>query len=260
VYIKAEFVSEVNFNDWVESINKVNQTNSNSVFSTKSQPFNPLKHEVLGEAGLDKVNNYQNTNSEFNTIIVKNIPDNTTIKEIFKFFNCFGNVMKIKIFFSNPENALIEFEDAQQANLAKNLTNGCPFRGNSLFVSISKNPIIVNIPYIPEGHKYLADFKNSKEHRYRIAGSKNCRNIVRPSSVIHLSNLCDELEEDYYRKLFEGCGKIAKMFTLKGKGKSILVEMENVEDAVEVLVKFHNYSIEGKFLKVSFSKYQTIKF
>jgi hypothetical protein len=47
---------------------------------------------------------------------------------------------------------------------------------------------------------------------------------------------------------------------LAGDSQSLLIEMQSLEEAVEALVKFHNCEIEGKYLKVSFSKYDNIKF
>jgi len=194
-----------------------------------------------------------------NTVLLKNLPRGMTCSELFKLFGTCGNVMKIKIFYSNPENALIEMQDNNQAVIAKSNLNNCPLRGHNIFVTISKNPIIFNVPFIPENNKFLGDYTDSKEHRYKIVGSKNFRNIAPPSPVLHLSNLCDDKEEDFYVNLFRNCGRIRKFLNLKGDSKNMLMEMENVQQAVEILISFHNFNIEGKFLKVSFSKYQTIK-
>jgi len=38
-----------------------------------------------------------------------------------------------------------------------------------------------------------------------------------------------------------------------------LIEMGSVEDALNILIYFHNFDIDGKFLKVTFSKYKKIK-
>lgn len=194
-----------------------------------------------------------------NTIMVKNLPKDITCYQIFKLFGMYGNVTKVKIFFSNPENALVEFQDSTQAMLAKTHLNNCPLMGNNVFVTISKNPIILNTPYIPETNKFLADFSDSKEHRYKIVGSKNFRNIAPPSSVLHLSNLCEDKDDDYYRELFKECGIIRKFLRLKGETPNMLIEMENINQSVGVLINFHNFNIDGKFLKVSFSKYHLIK-
>jgi hypothetical protein len=46
---------------------------------------------------------------------------------------------------------------------------------------------------------------------------------------------------------------------MKNTDNMALVEMENVGEAILILTMFHNYDIEGKFLKVSFSKYTKVK-
>ena len=37
--------------------------------------------------------------------------------------------------------------------------------------------------------KLAQDFSHSKEHRYKIAGSRNFQNVAPPSKTLHLSNL-----------------------------------------------------------------------
>jgi RNA recognition motif-containing protein len=194
-----------------------------------------------------------------NTVLVKNLPRGIICWDLFKLFGLYGNVMKVKIFYTNPENALIEFQDENQALVAKHHLNNCSLRGNNLLVTISKNRIIFNVPFIPEGNKFLGDYSESKEHRYKVVGSKNFKNIAPPSKVVHLSNLCDNKSEEFYKILFRNCGRIKKFLPLKGDLNNLLMEMESVQQAVEVVMNFHNFNIEGKFLKVSFSKYQTIR-
>jgi len=201
----------------------------------------------------------QHNNKNHNTILIKNLPRGLNCGDLFRLCGMFGNVMRVKIFYSNPENALIEFQDNTQAMVAKTHLNNCSIRGNNVFITVSKNPIIFNVPTIPEGNKFLGDYRESKEHRYKIVGSKNFRNIAPPSPVLHLSNLCEDKADGFYKDLFRVCGRIKKSLVLKGDTKNMLVEMENVGQAVEVLMQFHNFDIEGMFLKVSFSKYQTIK-
>jgi len=266
INIRVDYSNEYLFNQALES--KLHFYSTLKVQPQTKPKSNPIIHDAHDDSLLDLDKVEKPTSQDLdkpskegsNTVMVKNLPKDITLKQLFRLFSCFGNVMKIKIFFSNPENALVEFQDAAQASTAKSYLNNCPIRGRQIAVSISKNPIIINIPYIPEGHKYLADFSNSKEHRYRIAGSKNCNNIARPSPVLHLSNLCEDKHEDFYIKLFEGCGEIKKILPLKGKSKGMLVEMANTSQAVEVLINFHNYDIDTKFLKVSFSKYHTIRY
>lgn len=221
---------------------------------------------IKGRSLQNSAGTYENLESHFrsdnkgeNTLLVKNLPIGITCMNLFKLFGMYGNVMKVKIFYTNPENALVELQDNTQANVAKVHLNNCCIRGNNIFVTVSKNPIIFNVPFVPEGNKFLGDYTESKEHRYKIVGSKNFRNIAPPSPVLHLSNLCENKDDDFYRNMFKNCGRVKKFMMLKGDTLNMLMEMESTQQAVEVLTLFHNFNIEGKFLKVSFSKYQTIK-
>ena len=196
-----------------------------------------------------------------NILHVRNLPPGTTAKMIFKLFGAYGNVMKVKIFFKNPENALVEFQNHLQANLAKSNLNGCPFFGKNLYVTDSKPGIVIDTSSLKRGENndLLGDYSNSDEHRYKFAGSKNHYNIAPPSKVLHLSNLPKEKPEDFYRELFKGYGNIAKFLFLKNTERMALIQMDSIDEAIAILVNFHNYNIDGKFLKVSFSKYQVVK-
>lgn len=267
IHIQTTYINQKLFEHYMQLCSEYKPTSQGvKSYSTlqKSSPqfsYFPKSENTFEkfESPIDLLQNEKEKVKSMSTIMIKNLPKGATLFHLFRLFGCYGNVMKIKIFFSNPENCLLEYQDSTQALLAKTHLNNCPFRGNTLYVVQSKNPIIINTPYIPETNKFLADFSDSKEHRYRIAGSKNFRNIARPSAVLHLSNICEDKDESFYHTLFKDCGKIKRTYPLKGEGKGLLVEMDDVQQAVEVLINYHNYNIEGKFLKVSFSKYQKIK-
>jgi len=194
-------------------------------------------------------------------LMVKNLPKDVSARMLFRLFGAYGNVLKVKIFFKNPENALVEFQDEFQANLAKANLNNCPLLGNNIFVTNSKEGIVVDVSGLKketENH-YMGDYMNSTEHRYKFVGSKNYANIVAPSKVLHLSNLCPDKDESFYFDLFRKFGYVKKFIFLKGEEKMALMEMSTLGEAVNILINFHNYNINGKFLKVSFSKYPQIK-
>ena len=212
-----------------------------------------------------KINTSYNSHNrgirECNIVLVKNLPPNIIPIMLFRVFGLYGNVQKVKIFFKNPENALIEYDDHSQALLAKMHLNNCPIFGNHIFVIISKQGIVINTNNLKKGEEndLVADYSECKDHRYKILGSKNYKNIAAPSKVLHLSNLCPDKDEIFYTELFKEYGTIIKFHFLKVEGKMMLMEMVSINDAVSILVHFHNYNIDGKFLKVSFSKYQKIK-
>lgn len=45
---------------------------------------------------------------------------------------------------------------------------------------------------------------------------------------------------------------------MKNKESMALAEFQSLEEAIKVLIMFHNFDINGKLLKVSFSKYSKI--
>jgi len=107
--------------------------------------------------------------------------------------------------------------------------------------------------------RFYKEYYKQKGHRYRKVGSKNFKNIASPSRVIHISNLIRGKDLEFYTSLFGKCGKIVKSMCLGGETPTILFEMENLRQSVEALVQFHNFEFNGIFLKVSFSKYDSIK-
>ena len=42
-------------------------------------------------------------------VMVRNLPKDISLDILFKLFGVYGNVMKVKIFFKNTENALVEY-------------------------------------------------------------------------------------------------------------------------------------------------------
>jgi len=194
-------------------------------------------------------------------LLIKNLPKGLTARILFRLFGMYGNVMKVKIFFKNPENALVEYQTAEQAELAKTYLNNCPLYGNNIFVTNSKVGVAIDTSSLKRGEEgqFMGDYSTSPEHRYKFSGSKNYGNIVPPSKVIHLSNLCEDKNEMFYADLFRDFGIIRKFTFLKGPERMALMEMGSVEETVKILSNFHNFNINGKYLKVSFSKYQKIK-
>jgi len=194
-------------------------------------------------------------------LLIKNLPQGITSRMLFKLFGMYGNVLKVKIFFKNPENALIEYQTAEHAELAKIYLNNCPVYGNNIFVTNSKKGVVIDTSALKkvDETQYMGDYTNSPEHRYKFSGSKNHMNIVAPSKVLHISNLCHDKDESFYANMFKEFGVIHKFMFLKGPEKMALLEMSTVEATVKILMNFHNFNINGKYLKVSFSKYQRIK-
>mmetsp|Transcript_7317 Transcript_7317/g.6655 ORF Transcript_7317/g.6655 Transcript_7317/m.6655 type:complete len:83 (-) Transcript_7317:1485-1733(-) len=45
------------------------------------------------------------------TVMVRCLPKGTTPDDLFRLFGMYGNVMKVKIFYKNPENGLVQFQE-----------------------------------------------------------------------------------------------------------------------------------------------------
>jgi len=238
-----------------------NKIDRYSIYQQHSPPYEDYPSYVPRQTQFMGTNLPMNEGKPHNTLIVKNLPLGMTAYKLFKLFGMYGNVLKIKIFYKNPETALVEYQDYMQANLAKRNLNNCPLFGKNIFVTTSKQGIVIdNRISKKDGETSLSgDYSSSTEHRYKFAGSKNHCNIAPLSKVLHLSNLWEDKGEDFYKELFKEYGRIVKFMFLKGKDKMALVEMESIAEAVNILVDFHNYDIQGKFLKVSFSKYQKVQ-
>jgi RNA recognition motif-containing protein len=232
-----------------------NSTVSSPVFQSTENSL-----ETFSESLSDSYNSISRQNSDevaSKTVMVRNLPENTTCDDLYKLFGMYGNISKVKIFYKTPDSGLIQFQESYQANLAKKFLNNCPLKNRSLVVSFSKSEISTAIT---ENNDFFKDYTSQKGQRYRKQGSKNFRNIAQPSKVLHLSNMRNETDPIYYMDLFNNCGTVVKHMVLAGDSQNLLVEMQSLEEAVEALVKFHNCEIEGKYLKVSFSKYDNIKF
>jgi len=191
------------------------------------------------------------------TVMVRNLPPDTTCDDLFKLFGMYGNISKVKIFYKNPDTGLVQFQESYQANLAKKFLNNCPLKKHALSVSLSKTDINTTIT---ENSDFYRDYATQKGQRYRKVGSKNFRNIAQPSKVLHLSNLNQEKDLQFYLDIFSSCGTVANYMVLSGDSQNLLLEMGSLEEAVEALVRFHNCEICEKYLKVSFSKYDNIKY
>jgi RNA recognition motif-containing protein len=191
------------------------------------------------------------------TVMVRNLPADTTCDDLFKLFGMYGNISKVKIFYKNPDTGLVQFQESYQANLAKKFLNNCPLKKHPLSVSLSKTDINTTIT---ENSDFYRDYATQKGQRYRKVGSKNFRNIAQPSKVLHLSNLNQDKDLKFYLDIFSSCGTVVNYMVLSGDSQNLLLEMGSLEEAVEALVRFHNAEILEKYLKVSFSKYDNIKY
>eukprot|EP00479_Gromia_sphaerica_P013119 TRINITY_DN7178_c0_g1_i1.p1 TRINITY_DN7178_c0_g1~~TRINITY_DN7178_c0_g1_i1.p1 ORF type:complete len:117 (-),score=21.80 TRINITY_DN7178_c0_g1_i1:172-522(-) len=64
--------------------------------------------------------------------------------------------------------------------------------GQAMAISYSKYQEIT----LGAANEFTKDYTHSREHRFRIAGSKNFKNICAPSATLHVSNIDEQLSEE----------------------------------------------------------------
>ena len=87
------------------------------------------------------------------------------------------------------------------------------------------------------------DFSQSSLHRFKKPGSKNYSNIYPPSATLHLSNIPQSVTEEDIRGAFQretGVQVVNFKFFPKDR-KMALIQLPSVDDAVQALIKMHNY-------------------
>jgi polypyrimidine tract-binding protein 1 len=202
-----------------------------------------------------------NKNKENSILIASGFPEDITPYRIFRLFSLYGNVTKVKIMFKKRDTALVQYMDSYQAKLAKLYLNGCMFSPSSkrIKVNTSKSQYIImpkkGVNIDSEENLLAQDFSHSKEHRYKIAGSRNFQNIAPPSKVLHLSNLPKDIDDEKLQYLFSSVATFEKIKFFEVGGKAMAhAQFDSISTAIEIIIAFHNYNIDGRYLKLSFSK------
>lgn len=216
--------------------------------------YSPMTLLVQDKQELeDEKSSSVNEEETSNVVFLHNMAERVTPDMLFNLFSLYGNVLRVKIFFKRRDMGLVQYEDHQQAMMAINNLNNLPFMGQTLLVSISRNSFI-NMPSSEKKAALCKDYGTSAHQRFKIAGSKNFQNIFPPSNILHLSNLSENMDEHFFRNLFL---EQAELVGLKyiGEGRRMaLAKFKGISDAVLVLVCHHNENLNGRLLKIAFSK------
>eukprot|EP00741_Cyanophora_paradoxa_P024078 tig00021726_g23253.t1 len=198
-------------------------------------------------------------------LLINNLPRNAGVNpdQISTLFGVYGDVMRVKILFSNPESALVQMANSQQADdreVARQHLDGVPVYGNRVKVSLSKHrEVSLPKPGQPDyEHQHLTkDFSSSTLHRFKQPGSKNYSNICPPSAGLHVSNIATGATEEEIKGLFARHGRIVSFRFMKCVGsekRMALLTMDSLSAAVVALIHTHNARIGDLNLRVSFSK------
>ncbi|VDK70561.1 unnamed protein product, partial [Onchocerca ochengi] len=168
----------------------------------------------------------------------------------------YGDVHRVKILFNKKDNALIQYAEPQQAQLAIQHLDKIRWHDKQIRVATSKHS---NVQMPKEGQPdagLTRDYSQSSLHRFKKPGSKNYLNIYPPSSTLHLSNIPPNITEEFLTSAFEQRGFVPKGFKFFPKDhKMALLQLNDVETAINALIEMHNFKLaENAHLRVSFSK------
>eukprot|EP00002_Diphylleia_rotans_P006898 TRINITY_DN1633_c0_g1_i1.p1 TRINITY_DN1633_c0_g1~~TRINITY_DN1633_c0_g1_i1.p1 ORF type:complete len:466 (+),score=77.46 TRINITY_DN1633_c0_g1_i1:56-1453(+) len=188
-------------------------------------------------------------------LLVTGLVEGLTPDDLFKLFNFYGNVQRIKILYNRKDNALIQYASTQSAGYAMANLNDVTIRGKKIRVLMSKHQSIA-LPREPDqGSDLTRDYSESRRHRYKMMTAKTVTNLCPPSQALHLSNIPDHITEEDIRVRFSEVGfvKGVKFLPVTPK-KMALVLYESPEIAINGLMRFHESDMGGSNLRVSFTR------
>ncbi|XP_031564300.1 polypyrimidine tract-binding protein 2-like [Actinia tenebrosa] len=188
-------------------------------------------------------------------VLVSNLNEEMiTCDALFTLFGCYGDVQRVKILFNKKDTALVQFSNAQQAQTSIAHLNGVRVYGKEIKVTVSKHSS-VSLPKEGEDNNLTKDYSNSPLHRFKKPGSKNFQNIFPPSRTLHLSNIPEGVTEEELTAHFSEAGEVTDFRFLPKDHKMAHLTMASPEEAIDALIKMHNYKIsESHHLRVSFAR------
>jgi len=262
---KVDFV-EVQFNDdvgwdFTKSNSPSSEDRRSSLYTSRSEEFGDRLSSGQRNASRFEDDTRLRATAERDghgsVLLVSNLEESkTTPDKLFTLFGVYGDVTRVKILFNKKDTALIQFADAHMADTARQHLDKVTVAGKAISVRSSKHST-VSMPKeesASENSILTKDYTNSPLHRYKKAGSKNCGNIFKPSSTLHLSNIADGVTEDELVRPFKQYGEVARFKFFAGTQKMAVIAMASTEEAIDALINMHNHPFNKQHLRVSFSK------
>ncbi|XP_067928529.1 polypyrimidine tract-binding protein 2-like isoform X3 [Watersipora subatra] len=192
-------------------------------------------------------------------ILVSNLDEEkATPDDLFTLFGVYGDVIRVKILYNKKDNALLQYSEPTQAQLALTHLDKIKVWGKQIRVAPSKHPIVqMPTDLQADGARLTKDYTNSPLHRYKKKGSKNYQNIYPPSATLHLSNIPPDVQGELLKTEFAKYGTVTAFKFFEKDHKMALIQMETIDDAVMGLVAMHNFEfgVNKMHLKVAFSKF-----
>jgi polypyrimidine tract-binding protein 2 len=199
--------------------------------------------------------------SQFNSVLlVSNLnEEKINCTQLFNLFSSYGNVMRVKILHNKPDHALVQMGDYYQASTAMHYLKGLTLWDKPVDINFSKHAYI-NATSQDPADPSCADYTNSPLNRFKFnQGTEKAQQIYKnmsgPVSLLHVSNLPATSTNATVTEMFAPFGAITgiKVFDINGK-RQALVQFDSVQHSAEALVTLHNSQVDGRGLKLSFSK------
>ncbi len=181
-------------------------------------------------------------------LFLQNLSEALNPDMLFSLFSLYGIVQKVKIFFTRKDLGLVQMEEPEQASQAVTYLQELPLLGRKLQVSLSRTSFI-NMSCSEPKATFCRDYSDSHLHRYKQAGR-----VCPPSAMLHLSNLSANIGEGFLKRLFTEQAEVLSLRFLGPDLRQALVRFRSVEEAVRVLVYHHNETLDGRCLRISFSR------
>lgn len=201
---------------------------------------------------------------------------------LFNIFSCYGYVLRVKIFRTKPDHALIELATHQMAATALTNLKGIEIYGKKLSINFSKHTHINAMSSSTQGEKdrqaedFMKDFSRTNLNRFSKASifdqsnlqgallsqlaingsvSKSYqRYMCQPTTTLHISNIDASVDEKELIEMFTACGELEGQRVFEHNAKRMaLVKYKKLSEAVEALCALHNTVLGGKGIKVAFS-------
>ncbi|KAA6400873.1 MAG: putative Polypyrimidine tract-binding protein [Streblomastix strix] len=230
------------------------------------------QQQLLGNVGgMGAIGGFGGTQS---VLLVSGFPpEHVGCQELFNVFSNYGTVMCVKVLFNKPNMALVQFADSSQAKQALNYLHRVQLFGHTLEIVYSKYSSIVKpapghqttTPPTPGATRNVqtdpktVDYDSSSLNRYHKYGEANARHLSRPTNTLHVSNVAASVDE---AALLDHIGqstgtpvavKNVKIYETNGK-RMALAQFEDQSSAVEAMCLLHNTPLQGKNIRLTFTK------
>merc|ERR1712172_112032 len=174
---------------------------------------------------IDKKFNFWNLPKSARILLVSNVPPEIAKpKPLFHLFSFYGDVVRVKILpHKTPDVALVEFETATQACIARNHLDQVQMRDHKLVVSFSR---FGEIRASPGDEGLMEDFTGTDFdilHRFSKEDLSivNLKRISGPKNCLHINNIPPGINPDQVKALFENKGvPVQDMIAIKRKKSS----------------------------------------